>query len=66
MNPLTAAQCEALLASASKHEEAAKEVRAIADRLAEAGYKVYAKELTMVAIKMISHVDHTRDAARNS
>lgn len=64
MSDLTQAQNEALLASADKHEDAAKEIRVIIDNLFAAGYSVYAGQLTEVVVAMISHVDHAREIAR--
>jgi L-rhamnose mutarotase len=64
MSELNHAQREALLASANKHEEAAKEINAAIDRLKAAGYTIYADELREVVIGMIHHVDHARDLAR--
>lgn len=66
MNPLSTAECEALLASANKHEEAAKAIRLITDGLKDAGYTVYAKGLNEVVIQMINHVDTAREFARKS
>ena len=66
MKELTEAMRESLLASAQKHEEAAKEIRAVIDRLTTTGYTVYANELTKVVVGMIRHVDGARDLARKS
>ena len=66
MSELNQAQREALLASADKHEDAAKEINATCDRLATAGYTIYAKALKEVAIQMIRHVDDARDLARKT
>jgi hypothetical protein len=64
MSDLNHVQREALLASADKHEAAAKEINASCDRLREAGYTIYADELREVVIGMITHVDSARDLAR--
>jgi len=64
MSELNQAQREALLASANKHEAAAKEIRASSQLLNEAGYTIYADKLREVVTQMISHVDHARELAR--
>jgi hypothetical protein len=64
MSELDQAQREALLASAAKHEDATKDVRAAISRLNEAGYMIYADKLRDVVIQMISHVDTARELAR--
>lgn len=64
MSELNEAQREALLASADKHEDAAKEVNKACDRLVAAGYTIYAKALQEVVIQMIGHVDAARELAR--
>ena len=64
MTELNEAQREALLASADKHEEAADDVRAIAESLADDGYNVYGAQLREVVAQMIKHVDSARDLAR--
>lgn len=64
MSELNEAQREALLASAKKHEEAAKEIREIGERLLANGYKVYVNKLVEVVIQMIGHVDAARELAR--
>lgn len=64
MSELNLAQREALLASANKHEVAAKEINESCDRLRASGYTVYADELREVVIGMIAHVNSARDLAR--
>jgi len=64
MSELDQAQREALLASASKHEDATKEIRASIQRLNEAGYTIYADKLREVVTQMIGHVDTARELAR--
>jgi hypothetical protein len=64
MSDLNEAQREALLASAEKHEDAANEIRTIAEELEDAGYAIYGKALREVVVSMIRHVDTARDLAR--
>ena len=63
---LNDAEREALLASADKHDEAATEIRVIAETLQDAGYTVHAKHLLEVTARMVEHVDAARDLARKS
>lgn len=64
MSELNQDQREALLASAAKHEDATKEIRASIQRLNEAGYTIYADKLREVVTQMIGHVDAARELAR--